>query len=149
MKHFTNIASALAILSLSQPASAGVREAAFGTSSDRLESRHGMFAGATYRLSLDGRSDQRRGQASLNVAGVSQSPGRAFDLRPGLELAGGSSGAARLSIGGVPAEQLQNRLNMSGGAKTALIVGGVVLLVGGAVVVAGMHEWKQTDILGD
>lgn len=82
MKHFTNIASALAILSLSQPASAGVREAAFGTSSDRLESRHGMFAGATYRLSLDGRSDQRRGQASLNVAGVSQSPGRAFDLRP-------------------------------------------------------------------
>ena len=149
MKHFTNIASALALISLSQPACAGVREAAFGTSSDRAETRTGMFVGATYRVGFDGRSHDRNGQASFNIAGLTQASGRAFQLRPGLDLAANPGAPLRMSIGGVPAKQLEQRLNMSGGAKTVLIVGGAVLLVGGAVLVAGMHEWKHTDILGD
>ena len=111
--------------------------------------RAGMFVGATYRVGFDGRSDPPKGQASLNIAGVTQPNGGAFRLRPGLELAGSSRGQIRMSLGGVPAEQLEKRLNMSGGVKTALVIGGAVLLVGGALVVAGMNEWKHTDILGD
>lgn len=87
--------------------------------------------------------------ASFNIAGLTQASGRAFHLRPGLDLAANPGAPLRMSIGGVPAKQLEQRLNMSGGAKTALIVGGAVLLVGGPVLVAGMHEWKHTDILGD
>ena len=149
MKHSLNIASTLALLALAQPACAGVREAAFGSSSDQPVTRAGMFVGATYRVGFDGRSDPPKGQASLNIAGVTQPNGGAFRLRPGLELAGSSRGQIRMSLGGVPAEQLEKRLNMSGGVKTALVIGGAVLLVGGALVVAGMNEWKHTDILGD
>ena len=150
MTKIEKIATALALLAMAQPATAGVREAAFASAGDHAGVRTGVFAGATYRMALDGRSDRRNGQTTLQVAGFAAAPGRTgMQLGSGIELGRGANGTARLSIAGVPAGQIGKRLNMSGGAKTALIVGGVVLLAAGAAVVIGAHEWKNSDILGD
>ena len=117
----------LAMLSMAIPASASVREAAFATSADRTQAQTSMFAGATIHVGIDRRTSEAP-RAALKFSGMAHTPGMT-DLRlgQGLEIAGGETGKPAVHLAGQDVGQLQQRANLSGGAKTALIIGGIVV----------------------
>ena len=136
MTKFGSIASMFALATLSNPANAGIREAAFATTADQGQVRTSVFAGADYRLALDGRGGDRNGRATLKFAGAARVPGSVqLRLGSGVELGRSRDGQAALSIAGVDSRQLGRRMNLSKGATAGLVVGGL-LLVGLAVAVA-------------
>jgi hypothetical protein len=95
-----------------------------------------LFAGADYRLALDGRSGARGGRATLKFAGAARVPASSeLRLGNGIEVGRGSDGKAAPSIAGVDSRQLGRRMNLSSGATAGLVVGGLIL-VGLAVAVA-------------
>ena len=139
MTRMKNVLAAAAALSLSANATAGVPHAAAAASFDTDFARPGMFAGATYRLTLDRGTQRPSGRASLTVAGMLRSP-QSHQLRfgQGIELVAGKTGKPTLHIGGTELRELEDKMALSGGAKTALIVaGGLVLLVGALFVIGG------------
>jgi hypothetical protein len=131
---------------LTSPAWGGVREAAFASSADRHAAQTSMYAGATYRVSLDRRTSEQRGRASLKLAGMSHVPGSS-DMRfgQGLELTGGQTGKPALHLAGQDIGQLKRKANLSG-TGTALIIGGVILLGVVAAVVISDYERSQRCI---
>jgi hypothetical protein len=128
------IASFLALATMSAPVSASPRDAAFATSGDRAETRTMMFGGATLRIGLDGRHGTGPALAMRLTGGV-QDRGGAIRLGDGLAFGTSDEGKLRMSISGQDSRLIGRRLGMSGGAKAALIVGGIVL-VGGVVLLA-------------
>ena len=123
------LSALLAITSiLSAPAYANPREAALASSGDRSAVQTSVFAGATYRVGLDRRTNQRRGKAALTFAGMTQSPTAGFTVGQGLELSGGEGGKARLYLAGQEVGQLGKRANMSTGGTIAVVAGAVVLV---------------------
>ena len=136
MTKFGSIASLLALAMMSSPAAAGVRDAAFASSADRLQVQTSMFVGGNYRLGLDGRGSDKAGRATLKFAGAARVSGSSqLRLASGFELGRGSDGKAALAIAGVDSRQLGKRMNLSSGATAGLVVGGLVL-VGLAIAVA-------------
>ena len=135
MTKFGSIASLLALAISSAPASAADwRSVPFDTGSHAVAARPFMFSGATLRLNLDKRAEHRpelalrvTGATGASALGMRIGDGLAFSLAPGSKPC--------LTLNGVDGRQLGKRLGMSGGAKAALIVGGVVL-IGAAVAVA-------------
>ena len=123
------LATLLAMLSMATPASASIREAAFASSVDRPQAQTSMFAGATLRVGLDGRAADKNPRAALKLSGMTHTPGRS-DLRlaEGLEISGGRTGKPALYFAGQDAGELQQRAKLSSGAKTALIIGGIVVV---------------------
>lgn len=126
---------------IATPAFANGRDAALASSSDRPAAHSAVFAGATYRISLDRRFDQRRGRASLKLAGVSYLPGSSeIRFSDGLELTGGKTGKPAFHLAGQDIGQLNKTTELSG-TGTALIVGGVIVLgVIVALVAADLHH---------
>lgn len=118
---------------LASPVLGSVRDAASASSGNHRIAQTSIFAGATYRVSLDQSSSKPRGRASLKLAGMSHVPGSAqINLGDGLELTGGKRGRPALHLAGRDIGQLNRKAELDG-TGTALIIGGVVLL---AVVVA-------------
>ena len=127
---------------LASPAWVSAREAAFASSADRSAPRSSVFAGATWRIGLDGRTGKTRNQASLRFSGMTHTPGTA-DLRlgNGLAIAAGQTGRPALFVGGQDIGQIERQANLNGG-NTALIVGGVLLVLAVGAAVA-WHELRD------
>lgn len=119
------------------PVGASVRDAAFSSSADRAPAQTSIFAGATYRLGLDGRAGKTRGRAGLNLSGMVMSPD-ASDIRigQGLEVADGKTGRPALFVAGREAGKLGDRARVGTGGTVALVVVGVVIVAGVAVALA-------------
>lgn len=130
-----SIASLLALAVASVPAAASPRGAAFDSSSDRQQNRAFLFAGPTVRLNLD-RPGQPRPEVALRFAGATRVAGMAPRIGEGIALTAAGPGKARLTIHGQDSKQVAQRLGMSDAGKTALIVGGLVLVLGAALLLA-------------
>lgn len=126
------IAAVAATSLLAAPASAGVRETAFSSSSDRPVAQTAMFAGASYRLSLDGRSAARHGEVSLRFAGMTSSPERAPRFGEGLAFSS-AGGTPRLTIARQDARAIGRKAQLGKGGTVALVVIGVVVVAGAIV----------------
>ena len=132
-----NLACFLALASLAAPAFADVRTAAYAGASDRAQIQTSMFAGATVRIGLNRKSGEPRYRTSLAISGMARDPAvSAVQVGQGLELSFAGKGKPNLFIGGSDAGELWRAAQMSGGGKTALIVGGVVAVLGIAALVA-------------
>ena len=132
-----NLACFLAFVSVTAPACADVRSAAYASASDRAQVQTSMFAGATLRIGLNRKTGEPRHRASLAISGMSRDPAvAAVQVGQGLELSLAGKGKPSLFIGGSDAGDLWRSAQMSGGGKTALIVGGVVAVLGIAALVA-------------
>lgn len=143
MKTFTSL---LAVISLiGAPATAGVREAALTTSSDRQITRTSLFVGATYRVGLDRRTGGQGGRASLRFAGMSRSSGSEIRFSQGLELKAGASSRPAVYLAGHDIGQLRTKSHLNG-TTTAVIVGGVLLLGVIAAVAVSDYERDQRCI---
>lgn len=130
----TAFVAIIAMAQASAPASANnLRDAAYMSGADRVEAKPFLFAGPTLRLSLDKRN--AKPVAGLRFAGATAAPGLAPTISDGLMLTKGSRGKPALSIAGQDPKILGDRLGMSKGTQTALIVGGVAL-IGAVVLVA-------------
>lgn len=123
------------------PATASVRDAAFSSSSDRLNVQASVFAGASYRVGLDRRTGGPRGQASLKLSGMTKaSDTSVVRFGQGLEIIRGEAGAPGLYLAGQDVGELKSKAQLKG-TGTALIIGGVVLLaVAVALVASDIHH---------
>lgn len=137
MARTRNLVAFVALVSLATPAFADVRTAAYASASDRAQPQTSMFAGATFRIGLDRKAGEPRHRASLAVSGMARGTATsAYQLGQGLELSLAGKGKPGLFIGGSDAGELWRAAQMSGGGKTALIVGGAVAVLGIAALVA-------------
>ena len=125
------LASILAIAGLAgAPVAASVRDAAFSSSADRAETRTSVFAGATYRVGLNGKSRKPVGRASLKIAGMTKVAGSPYaQFANGFEITGGKTGQPALHLGATDIGDIERRANLSTGASVAIGVG-VLLVVG-------------------
>jgi len=117
----------------------------------------GGFAGARIRISLGGSGREKPMiRAGLTIAPMQHSGGsdlrspnwrigeglefgfRGGDPAPQLSLAGLRLTPARYTPGGRPADK--NRNNLSGGTTTALVVVGVLVVVGGALALSASGD---------
>jgi len=129
------------------PVSASVRDAAFASSADWPAVGTSMFAGATYRVSLDRRTTDARGRASLKLAGMTKAAGSAeIRFGQGLELTGGKTGRPALFLAGQDVGQFKSKAQMSG-TTAVVMVGGLILLGVGAVV--AINEYKASHCIGE
>lgn len=109
------------------------------------QARIGVFAGARFNVSLNGRRQPIRGglafAGSRTTSSVDQ---RIVTISKGLELDFVDKEPARLSFAGRPLNGIDDRrLGMSKTGKTVLIVGGVVLLaaiIAAAAVVEAVND---------
>ena len=137
MNFTKNAACFLALAAMTSPALADVRTAAYAGGADRAPLQTSMFAGATVRIGFDRKADEPRHRVSLGFSGMARDPGAsAFQVGKGLELSLSGRGKPTLFIGGSDAGELWKAAKMSGGGKTALIVGGAVAVLGIAALVA-------------
>jgi hypothetical protein len=94
-----------------------------------------MFAGATYRIALDGRTGPATGEMRLKIAGHSYDPVQVrHRFSSGLEFGRGERGTAVLTIAGRPANLAAETPEFER-KNTALIVLGVIVLVGGVLLI--------------
>ena len=136
MKFTKTLATLTAIAGLATPATADVRTAAYAGGAERGAIQTSLFAGATIRIGLNRQTGERY-RTSLGINGMARDPGASgFQVGQGLELSLTSGGKPSLFLGGTDAGELWRAANMSGGGKTALIVGGVALALGVAALVA-------------
>lgn len=134
-KSFSRLVAAAAAVSMSVPALANPRDAAFATSGDRPAIHGGMFAGASYRIALDGRTGPAQGEMRLKLAGHSYDPAQVrHRFGSGLEFGQGERGTAVLWIAGRPANLAAEAPDFER-ENTALIVLGVIVLVGGVLLI--------------
>lgn len=138
-----NLVTFCAVASLvAMPANADVREAAYASSSDRTVAQTSMFVGATYRIGLGRGTDDRRGRASLRLAGMSYAPASSeLRLGEGLELSAGKTGKPALYLAGQDVGEFKSKAQMKG-ATTAIIVGGVILL--GVVAAVALSDYQRS-----
>lgn len=137
MKFTKTLATLTAIAGLATPAMADVRTAAYAGGVERRPTQTSVFAGATIRIGLNRQTGEQRYRTSLGINGMARDPGASgSQVGQGLELSLTSGGKPSLFLGGADAGELWRAANMSGGGKTALIVGGVALALGVAALVA-------------
>ena len=137
MTRIKEFAGFVALVSMATPAFADVRTAAYASASDRAQYQTSMFAGATVRIGLNRKAGEPRHRASLGVSGMSRGTStQTIQVGRGLELSLTDKGKPGLFIGGSDAGELWRAAQMSGGGKTALIVGGAVAVLGIAALVA-------------
>jgi hypothetical protein len=138
MKRFYSFASLLAVGGLAMPATAAPRTAVFETSADRSSAQPFLFTGATLRLSLDGKAS-RKPELAIRFAGGTASSGMMPRIGEGIAFSAVAGSKPHMTFAGQDTKVMAKRLNMSGGAKTALIIGGVVLVA--AVAAVALSDW--------
>lgn len=136
----TKLTALIAMASLiAAPATAGVRDAAFANSSDRMPTQASVFAGATYSVALNRGTKRARGYASLRLSGMTRSwNGAQLQVGQGAELRLGAHGRPMLLAGGQEIDQLTRRSNLSGGTVAVIVVG--VLAVGAAAAYFALRD---------
>ena len=94
----------------------------------------GLFAGATFRLALDG--SQARPVARLGLTSYRASAASFRQIgQGGLQIGLTRRGWTQLSIAGQPVDQLEQRMQLNGSSRTLLIVGGVVVVAAAVLLV--------------
>jgi hypothetical protein len=143
MHSFKMIAALLAITSLTSPALADYRQAAFASSADRPQAQASMFTGMRYRISLDGNHGQPRARASLTFAGMKQTlDGSQLQIGSGLEIAAGKTKKPALHLAGQDIGELKKSSSLDGTTTVAVVVG---VLVAAAIVGALVIDDKLQD----
>lgn len=133
MRTLKKLACGLALCSLTTPALANDRSAAFAGASDRSPVQTSMFVGARFKFGFDRKANAPRYRASLGISGMARDPGTAqFRVGEGIELALTGKKKPTLYMGGSDVGEMWRTARLSGGGKTALIVVGAVALLGGA-----------------
>lgn len=137
MKIYPNLAGLLALVSMSSPALADVRTAAFTGAPDRQTVQPSTFVGATVRVGLNRKYDAPRYRTALGISRMAHNPGTSeIRIGQGLELALAGTKKPVLSLAGREIGELRRTAELSGGGKAALIVVGVAAAVGVAALVA-------------
>lgn len=117
------------------PASAGVREAAFASSSDQGSAQTSLFLGATYRVGLDRRTRAPKGRVAIKLSGMALTPGAsALRIGNGFEVAGGKGGKPSFFLAGRDIGTFRQESSLSSGAAIGIGIG--VVLIAGAVFLA-------------
>ena len=138
MTNFYLFASALALAGLAVPVAAQPRSAAVETSADPSVSRPFMFTGATVRVPL-GAESRHKPELAMRIAGGVSGSGFAPRIGEGFAFSAVPGAKPQITLAGQDTKMLARRMNMSGGAKTTLIIGGVVVIA--AVAAVALSDW--------
>ena len=139
MTNLSRVAGLLALTSIALPAAAQPRHAGFETKADGSAAERFMFAGATVRLPLNGYS-HRQPELAMRMAGGSRSPTSPLKIGDGIAFTAVPGATPKLTLGGHETNEIARRLEISSGAKTALIVGGVVVAALVVVTIVGVSD---------
>ena len=143
------LACAFALLSMPTAALADVQTAAFTSAADRPVTQTSMFVGTTVSIRLSGKASEPRYRAGLGFGGMARNHSTSeLRIGQGLELALAGKKKPALMLAGTDAGDLGKAAKLSGGGKTALIIGGVVVLalgVGALVLADEIEESRNSD----
>lgn len=145
MKKSQALIGLLAITSLTSPALAHGRDSAIAWNYDQSQAQSSMFAGVAYRVGFNRAAGERRGRANLAIGSMTHRPS-ASEIRigQGLEITRGKTGKVAIHIGGRDMGQVPKSAKLSGG-ETALIVGGLILAVAVAALIAASAGCYDED----
>lgn len=146
MRIYRNLSCSFALLGMSSAAFADVRTAAFTSASDRPATQTSMFVGTTVSFSLTGKSSRPRYRAALGIGGMARNTGTSeLKVGQGLELALTGKKRPALHMAGSDVGQMWRTTKLSGGGKTALIIGGVAVALGVAALVVADKVEDERD----
>lgn len=113
-----------------------------------LERRMGAYAGASVRIGL-GAGEREAPSARLKLGMTGHETDRrsgartqAFDASA-VELGLGGGGRPLLWVGGRSTEELERRMGLDGTQTTLLVIGGLALAAGAALLLAGEDEDEE------
>ena len=135
---------------LAAPAHADGRDALFQSSAEPSATRTSMFAGATYRVGFDRRAGKAKGRAALSFGSMALSPTTAsVRFSDSFQLTGGRTGKPALHIAGQDIGELGRTTQLNGTTTAVLVVGGLALLLVGAVALSRIESHRCIGEEGD